>query len=740
MKPVSPGATRTFRTTCKVGACEPFCGLEVDVEAGVLVGVRPDRAHPVTSGYACIKGMQVPAYQNDPDRLLFPERRVRPDSGGAGTGDECTGTGAGAAGDDPARWERIGWDQAAAEIGTRLRAIRARHGARAIATYWGNAADSVAITLANTFCHSLGSPNSFNVLSLEYTDRGAVAQRMLGNENLILQPDVARARYALLIGTNPLVTQGVTLLQRRPRIAADLKAIQHAGGKVVVVDPRRTETARIADQHVAIRPGTDVFLLLAMLRRIVETRLYDRSFVERRCRGFDELAAALRALTPERAAEITTIAPATIQTMADEFAGAGAAFATTRVGVQTGWNTTVTEWAVQCLNAITGNVDRPGGVYFNPGAIDVPALIESFTKRRNQAPSRIGGYPQIFGGPPASVFAEDVLSDDPERIRALVVVAGNPVLTFPNTARVEAALRRLELLVCIDIYRSDTGAFAHYNLPAATAYEKGSFHFLTSTFEPYPYMEWKPKVVEARGQARSEWKIFKDLARATAVPFLNDPIVDAVVRVLGWAGIEVTEGLLFRYLLLGKGGLARLRRSPGGVKTGEIEWGRLLERGLKTHDGRIALAPPDFIAALSEVVASPPLPDAAFPLLLVSGARRAGGYNTWTHNLPELMKMLDGNWATVNPRDAARLGIGEGDAARIVTASGEIIIELRTSADVREGVVAVQQFWGHHYDSSTRTSRSRPGVNVNLVHDDRGLDRFTGMPVFNGRPCRIEPI
>jgi anaerobic selenocysteine-containing dehydrogenase len=187
----------THRTTCKVGACEPFCGIEVDVEDGRMVAVRPDREHPVTKGYICVKGTHVPDYQNDPDRLLSPLRR------------NATG------------WEVIAWETALGDVGRKLRSIRDAHGPGAIATYWGNAADSVSITLANTLCHAFGSPNSFNVLSLEYTDRGAVAHRMLGNENLILQPDAGRAQFALLLGTNPLVTQGMTLLQRRPRIAAD---------------------------------------------------------------------------------------------------------------------------------------------------------------------------------------------------------------------------------------------------------------------------------------------------------------------------------------------------------------------------------------------------------------------------------------------------------------------------------------------------------------------------------------
>jgi anaerobic selenocysteine-containing dehydrogenase len=707
---------RTFRTTCKVGACEPHCGLEVDIENGRMTAVRPDRQHPITTGYGCIKGMHVADYQNDPDRLLYPIRR-----GSSG-------------------WERISWDVAIAEIGHKLRTIRDAYGPSSIATYWGNASDSVTISAANAFCGAFGSPNSFNVLSLEYTDRGIVADRMLGNENLALQPDVARAGFALLLGTNPLVTNGMALLQRRPRIAADIKSIQRNGGRVVVVDPRRTETAKVSDELVAVRPGTDLFLLVGMIRRIVGTKTYDAAFVEKHTTGFGDWCRLVAAVDLDRVAAITDVPRGTIERLADEFAAAPGAFATTRVGVQSSHNTTLTEWAVQTLNAITGNIDRPGGVYFNPGFFDVPALIARFTKRRNPAPSRIGNYPQIFGGPPAPVFADDVLSDDPERIRALVVVAGNPVITFPHTAKVEAALRRLDLLACIDLYQSDTATFGHYTLPAATFYEKGGLHFLTSTFEPFPFVEWKPKVIEPRGEARSEWRIFKDLSRAAGVPFLNDPILDRVSRLMELVGSEFSESWLYRFLLLGKMSLRRLQRTPGGIKSADICWGRFLERGLRTDDGRIHLAPTEFVAALPAVLNSPVAVSKEHPMLLISGARRLAGYNSWTHNIPALVEKMKGNWATLGPVDAERLGIKTGDRVRVTSSVGSVEIDVVVSPDIREGVIAIHQFWGHIYDSGMRTSLRYPGVNVNALHDDRVRDRFCGMPVYNGTPCRVDLV
>ncbi len=707
---------RTYRTTCKVGACEPFCGLEVDVQEGRMVAVRPDREHPITRGYSCIKGMRVLDYQNDPDRLLHPIRRSQDG------------------------WERISWATASDEIGRKLRAIRDAHGPAAIATYWGNACDSTAISLTNTFCSAFGSPNSFNVLSLEYTDRGAVAERMFGNENFILQPDAGRADFALLLGTNPLVTQGMTLLQRRPRIIGDFRAIQRRGGKVVVVDPRRTETAKVADEHLAIRPGTDLFLLVGMLKRILDTGAFDAAFVEGHAVGLDVWRELLEKFDLDDAAEITGISSEAIRRLADEFARARRAFATTRVGVQTSHNPSLTEWAVQTLNAISGNVDRPGGVYFNPGVIDVPKLIARFTKRRNRSPSRVGGYPQIFGGPPAAVFADDVLSDDPERIRALVVVGGNPVLTFPNAEKVEAALRRLELLVSVDLYLSDTGTFADYNLPAATAFEKGGLHFLTSTFEPFPYVEWKPKLVEPRGEARSEWDIFRDLSRCAGVPFLNHPAVSALDRALGALGGGFAAEHFYRLLLLGKTTLGRLKASAGGMKFGDIAWGDFLARRLETDDRRIQLAPADFAEALPAALGAPLRGSAEFPLILISGGRRSASYNTWTHNIPRLMAKLEGNWATLNRRDAERIGVEDAATVRVTSRTGTLEIRAAVSDDIREGVVMIHQFWGHKYESGMRTSRSHPGENVNFLHDDGVRDRFTGMPVFNGTPCRVEAV
>jgi len=712
---------KTFKTTCKVGACEPQCGLEIDVDKGNIVDVRPDKSHPISKGYICIKGKAIPEYQNDPERLLHPLRR--------------TSSG----------WENTDWKSATSEIGQKLRALVNQYGPTSVATYWGNAADSTGMIAANTICSGLSSPNSFNVLSLEYTDRGMVAKEVLGEQTLILQPDADNTHFALLLGTNPLVTQGMTLLQRHPRIAGDLKNISKRGGKLVVVDPRITETTHISDQHIMIKPGMDLYLLLGMIKRILNTGKTDSAFLNRYATGKERWWELVRDYDLSWAAEITGVAKEVIIQLADEFAAAKSGFVTTRVGVQTSHNSTLTEWAVFILNAITGNIDRPGGLYFNPGALDNTALIHKFTKRKNPAPSRVGKYPQIFGGPPCSVFADDVLSDDPGRIRALIVIAGNPVISFPNTKKIEKALEKLDLLVCIDLNLSDTGSFADYNLPATSIYEKGGLHFMTFPFEPYPFAEWRQKLVEPKGNARPEWDIARDISRAAGIPFLNNPMINVIDRLLGVFGSAFTEKHLAQYLF--SSGMARkkisinkLINAEGGIKFGDIKWGQFVSNGILTSDKKIHLAPDKFIEGLKQALKHPPSVSKQFPFMLISGGRRLASFNSWTHNMPAMMKKLKGNYALMNTSDGLKLGIQDGVKIKITSKIHSVEIKVVLSTNIREGVIMVHQFWGHNYKSGQSLARKYPGVNVNLLHDDQVKDKYTGMPVYNGTPCNIEPF
>lgn len=707
--------TFTIRTTCKVGACEPYCGIEADVVDGRMIAVRGDKQHPVSKGYLCVKGHHLLEYQNDPDRLLHPMRRT--DRG----------------------WERVGWDTATSEIGRQLRQIADEHGPDSIATYWGNAADSANIVLALTTAGAFGSRNAYNVLSLEFTDRGASAARVYGDEGVMLQPDADHAHHALLLGTNPVATQGMALLQRRPRIRADLRDIQRRGGTITVVDPRRTETVELADHHLAIRPGTDLYLLVAMIGHILDRDLHDADFCDAHADGVEAWRDLLAGFSIDTAARICDLTADAIRAEAERFATAPSAFATTRVGVQTGPNTTLTEWAVTTLNAITGNIDRAGGMVFHGGATEPARYLLAGLLRNNFTPSRIGGYPHIFGGLPATVMADDILSDDPGRIRALLVFAGNPVVSFPDTAKMEAAMARLDLLVCFDIYHSDTATFGHWSLPAATQFEKSSMHFMVDKYEPTRRVEWRPQVVAPAGEARPEWEVMQDIAVAADAPFLNNPeihveVVDAIAR-----GEHYPEHAMYAAVLPDGITLEDLAATPGGIELEPPVPGEFFTRHVNHPDHRLQLAPDEFTGALAASLRTPPSTTDDFPLLLISGYRRLRSFNSWTHNMPTLTDPLDEPSAHLHPDTARAHGISDGASVTLTTAHGAVTMTATITERVRPGVVAVPQFWGHTYDSGQRHARQRPGVNINRVHNTTDRDLFTGMPIFNGRPCRLVP-
>ena len=704
---------RTVRTTCKIGACEPFCGIEVDVVDGRMTAVRGDKAHPVSKGFLCIKGRHLLEYQNDPDRLLTPMRRT------------------------PKGLVQADWQTATSEIGQRLRTISDAHGPDSIATYWGNAADTANILLAVTTAGAFGSRNAFNVLSLEFTDRGAVASRLYGDEGIMLMPDLDHTHHALLLGTNPVVTQGMALLQRRPRIAGDLRDLTRRGGTLTVVDPRATQTTALADHHLAIRPGTDLFFLLGMIHHIFETDRADQAWCDAHATGLGEWKEIAKRIEIDEMSQICDLPADEIRAEAERFSDAPSAFATTRVGVQTSPNTTLTEWAIATLNVITGNIARPGGMIFHGGSTQ-PAkyLIESIA-RGNFNPSRLGNYPHIFAGLPASVMAEDILSDDPDRIRALIVFAGNPVISFPDTEKIEAALERLELLVCLDLYISDTATFADWTLPATTQYEKSSMHFMVDKYEPTRRIEWKPQVVEPTGEARPEWQILQDICIAADVPFLNNPKIHAEVLACRERGESYPERAMYDAVMPDGVRLDDVISSPGGLELPTPPPEDFFDLQIKTLDHKIQLAPPDLVEGLRDALAAGPLQDERFPLKLISGYRKLRSYNSWTKNMPSLAGGLDVPSVMIHPDLAEQHDLQEGDAVEVTTALGTITLAAKVDAGIRPDTVAIPQFWGHTYQSGQKLANQRPGVNVNRLHTSSDRDRFTGMPIYNGRPCAI---
>jgi formate dehydrogenase len=701
-------------THCDI--CLAACGMEVEVEDNRIVSLRGDRDHPLTHGFLCPKGAACHELTTDPLRLRHPYERV----GEA--------------------WKRISWLEAYDKISRRLLELKAEHGPRSIAMYYGggNATSSVNYMVADGFLRALGSDRMYNVLTLEFTNRYLVMEKMYGGQFRVTQPDIDGTECLLIFGSNPMVSLD------HPGIVDSLKGLKKRGGKLIVVDPRRTETARMADLHVGILPGTDLFMLLAVHAHIFRQRLRDEEFLDRYCIGKTALQ-QLAEMDAEAAARICDVPAELIVQVAEEFATADSAAAVCKLGVNTSTNCTLTYWLVEALNTVTGNLDRPGGLVFNPGILDLDLLSRlsaGWKKRR----SRLGGFPYLTNSYPASELSREILMDSPDRVRALIVDSGDPALLFPDSARFEEAAERLDLLVSLDIYMNETAQKADFVLPAACFLEKDDLYVLFPDHRPYPFAQWKHRVVEPPDEAEPEWRIFQELSRRLGIPILNQWPMEILFRggellgrLLGTPGrFAFSPENYYRLLLstLGRTSFAKLMQNPHGVKAAGFRFGSALKR-IATGSRRIDLAPVDFAEALKRV-APPASRSTDRPLLLITGERSPHTKNTQLRGVKALTKKQSGNSLRISSADAAAASIGDGEVVELSTARGCLSVPARVTDDIRPGVVSLQHGWGRSlFHPETRPEVEQQGANANWLVDDENLDPLCGMPVFNAIPCAV---
>jgi formate dehydrogenase len=561
-------------TFCRI--CEAHCGMVATVEDGRVTQLRPDPDHPLSSGYACPKGIAMTDVQNDPDRVLRPLRKN-------------------AAGE----FERVSWDEALADIGTRLRAVREQHGPDSIGWYMGNpGAFSYSHTLwVKGFLDGLGSPHYYSAGSQDVNNRFAASAMLYGTPLVVPIPDLARTSFLLMLGANPMVSHGSVLTA--PRIRDQLHAITGRGGRVVVLDPRRTETAR-QFEHVAVRPDSDAWLLLSMLHVLFEEGLADRRFLAGWTRDAAALERAAAPHTPESTQERTGVPPDDVRRLARDFAAADGAAAYGRTGSCLGRHGTVVAFLLDALNAATGNLDRPGGSVFGRPAIaieDVGDLsgLASYGRKR----SRVGGFPDVIGNMPASLIPQEIETPGDGQLRALFVSAGNPVLSVPDGEAMERALGELDLMVSLDFYVNETNRHADYVLPTTTFLERDDTPVAFLGFYTKPFVQHSDPVVPPAGESREEWAIVEDLSRRIGVT----PISTPALRVLGRLGLRLTPQRLLDLLLrtggegdwfgLRRGGLslAKLRRHPHGIVLAEHIATGVLRRKLRHRDHRVHLMP-----------------------------------------------------------------------------------------------------------------------------------------------------
>jgi formate dehydrogenase len=723
--------TERINTYCRI--CEALCGMtaEVSADGRELLKLRPNKRHPISQGFSCPKGIAMTEIVNDPDRLLHPMRR-RP------------GVPRGQGGIE--QFERITWAEAFTEISAKLKAVIDEHGGDAVGAYLGNPVyfSYSPPMWVKGFIDALGSPHFYTPGSQDTASRSAASAMLYGSALLFPIPDLERTDFLLMLGANPFISHGS--LVTVPNMKETLRAIPKRGGRVVVVDPRRTETARVFE-HLQVRPDSDAWLLGAMLRVIFDEGLEDRDAIARTSSGIGMLREMVAgdSFTCAEASLRTGVDAEDIRQLARDLAAAPRAAVYGRIGTCRGRHGTLTVFLLDALNIVTGNFDRPGGSII--GKAMTPAAFVKAQDTFGKRFGRVGGFPDAFGMLPSVVMAKEMLTPGPGQLRAFFTVGGNPVLANPNPDELVGAMKDLDLVVSIDLYVSESGRLADYVLPATTFLEKHDAPLQFLQNHTRPFAEATEPVIPPRGEAKDEWEIIDELARRLGVAPYSDPMMRAMARI----GIRPKPRTLVDLgLRLGPFGdlfglrrrglsLRKLAQMPDGVVLSEFQPTGEQGKRLRHKDGKVHLAAPDVLAEARRLGERHTF-DPNLPLSLIT-LRELKSHNSWMHNLPSLMNDRHRHTARIHPKDAAVAGLASGDRVRIVSAHGEIETEALLTDEIVEGTIAVPHGWGHREAGWQRANRAGgPNLNVLASSEIEDIERIAGMALLDGIPVRIEPV
>jgi anaerobic selenocysteine-containing dehydrogenase len=642
--------------------------------------------------------------------------------------------------------EPIGWDAAFDLVAARIREIRREFGADSLAVYQGNptAHNFGLLTFGQIFLRRLGTKNLYSATSADQLPHMLSSLLMFGHQLLLPVPDLDRTSYLLVLGANPAVSNGS--LMTAPDTKRRFAELRGRGGRVVVVDPRRTETARLADRHVFIRPGTDALFLLGVLHTLFSESLARPGRLGSISDGETEIRALVSGFSPARVAEPTGIAAETMVAIARELAGASAAVVYGRVGSCTQEFGGLTSWLINLVNYFTGNLDRPGGAMFSTPPVDLLDASARMGHRGGFARfrSRIRGLPEFGGELPVAVLAEEIEIPGPGQIRALLTSAGNPVLSTPNGSRLDRALPLLDFMVSIDFYVNETTRHADVILPPTFALERDQFElaaFLVSVRNGAK--AWR-SLFPRSAEQRHDWEICLELM--SRLEMGGGPLgrvggagLRAIGRRLGPRGIASVALRLGPYRRRGVT-LAAIEAAPHGVDLGPLV--PRLPASLYTDGKRIQLAPPEYRADLDRLrrrwLDGVPVAPVDRPFLLV-GRRQLRSNNSWLHNSQRLVKGKPRCTLLVHPGDAAQLGLADGSSARVRSRVGVAVVPVEVSDEIMPGVVSLPHGWGHGRQGvGLRVAAAHPGASVNDLTDEELLDQLSGTSSFSGVPVSIE--
>lgn len=748
--------TRTAIRTCPL--CEATCGLEITLQPDGAGGeqvmrIRGDRADVFSKGFICPKGSTLKHLHEDPDRLRLPMVKRN-------------GT-----------HVPVSWEEAWAAVDAGLGRVVEQHGRASLAAYVGNptAHSLSAMTFSRVLLTGLGTKHRFSASTVDQMPRHVASGHVFGSPVAIPVPDLDRTDHLVIIGANPYASNGSVCTA--PDFPGRIEAMRARGGRLVVIDPRLSRTAREADEWVAVRPGSDALLLAALANVLLADGLADPgAHLAEHVAGLEELRVALAPFTPEEVVEATGIDAGTIRRLAHELAAAPSAAVYGRIGTTTTEFGSTASWLIDVVNVLTGNLDRPGGSMFpTPVAGGAttrgkPGSGRGFSVGRGH--SRVSGHPEVMGEYPVSVLAEEILTPGEGQIRALVTLAGNPVLSTPNSNQLADALDELDFMVSIDLYLNETTCHADVILPPPSQLQRSHYDLLLLQFAVRNVANYSPPVLELDEGQPDEWEI---IAKLTAIAqglgvdadpqLVDDVAIDALVRSAvasehsPVAGRDADE-LLAELSAEGRRGPERMLdfmlrtgpfgdgfgADPDGTSLDDLiarphgrDFGPMVPRVpeiLRTPSGRIELAPAPLVDDLVRLAAA--IDELAARRLVLVGRRHLRSNNSWMHNIPVLVKGKARCTLQVHPDDAAELGLVDGAAATITSRVGSVTAPVEVTDGIRPGVVSLPHGWGHDVaGAQLRVAAEHAGVNSNVLSDDRALDPLSGTSVLNGIPVEV---
>jgi anaerobic selenocysteine-containing dehydrogenase len=720
----SNGDTSVHYRNCSLS--EAICGIEITRD-GDRLSIRGDQDDPFSRGFICPKAVALQDIHFDKDRLKQPVRRTT--SG----------------------WERIGWDEAFEEIARNLKRIQAEHGRNAVATYLGNPTvhSYGAMLFAPGFIRSLHTRNKFSATSVDQLAHHLAAYLMFGHQLVLPIPDLDRTQFLLMLGANPAASNGS--MMTAPGMPQRLKDIRARGGKVILIDPRRNETAALVDRHLFIRPGTDALFLLALLHVLFAEGLTDLGTLRSFTAGLETISTVVSEFSPERVAAITGIDAEQTRNLAREFAQAESAVCYGRIGVSTQEFGGLCQWLINVLNVVTGNLDRPGGAMFTLPAFDPVTAPEGVAPRGSfgRWHSRVRQLPEFSGELPVAVLAEEILTPGSGQIKALITHAGNPVLSTPNGREVDRALSSLEFMVSIDFYINETTQHAQIILPPTGPLERGHYDLAFHLLGVRNITKFSPPLFQTNGDTRHDWEIFLELQTRMESGALLGRFKRAVgKRFLGPERI-LDLGLRFgpygdKFNPFSKGlNLRKLKKSVHGIDLGALR--PCLPKRLRTPDKRIQLAPEQFVRDVQRLRDW----ERQFEVsrtngneqLFLIGRRQLRSNNSWLHNSERLVNGKPRCTMLMNSTDAARRKLTHGQTVLVRSKSGSIQIPMEISDAMMPGVVSIPHGWGHDRKGvQLEVARQHAGQSINDLTDNLAVDALCGTAAFNGTPVTVAAL